>query len=194
MSTEPQQAGADTRSRIVEAALALIAERGMTGVTMKAVAIAAGVSRQTLYNHYSDVDGIVSDSLQAHQQGSLDDLRTLLATIESPSSRLEHLVRHSGAIGVHHHPVGPLGQALSAEARSSLRSYDEELSAIIAGTLQAGIGEGAFRRDIDVARDAQLVKGMLDATVELAAKDPEAVHDIVATATRTVIAAVASQA
>lgn len=184
------QAGTDTRTRIIGAALDLIADRGMTGVSMKAVAAAAGISRQTLYNHYADVGAIVIDSLEAHQQASLDELRTMLATIESPSGRLEHLVRHVGAVGAHHHSMGVLGQALSAEARSLLGKYDEDFSAVVADVLQAGIDTGAFRQSIDVLRDARLLMRMLDATAELAAGDREHLQEIIATATRTVLAAV----
>ena len=45
--------------RITAAALTLVAERGMSGVTMSAVAAEAGVARQTVYNHFSDVDAII---------------------------------------------------------------------------------------------------------------------------------------
>ncbi len=192
MSPEPRNQ--DTRGRIVEATLELIADRGMSGVTMKAVAAAAGISRQTLYNHYSDVDAIVVKSMEAHQQATLDELRTMLSTIESPSGRLEHLVRHSGAVAVHHHPVDTLGQALSAEARSLLSKYHDAFRAIIVDVLQSGIETGAFRQDIDVERDSRLLVRMLDATVELAAADPEHLGDVVAAATRTVLAAVAATA
>ncbi len=189
MSTEPQ-AGADTRSRIIAAALGLIAEHGMTGVTMKAVAATAGVSRQTLYNHYSDIDAIVVETLQAHQKATLNELRSILETIESPPGRLEHLVRHSAATGVHHPPIGPLEPALSVAARARLHEYDQGLLAIIMDTLHAGIETAAFRPDIDVARDTHLVTHMLNATAELAAASPENLSDIVSSATRTVLAAV----
>ena len=161
---------------------------------MKAVADAAGISRQTLYNHYPDVDGIVVDSLRVHQQATLDELRTILATIESPSDRLGHLVRHAGAIGVHHHPTATLVQALSAEARSILDEYDQGYLAIVADTLRAGIETAIFRPDLDVARDARIVMRMLDATAELTAADHGRVHEIVTAATRTVMAAVAPNA
>jgi AcrR family transcriptional regulator len=191
MITEPP-AGADTRSRIIEATLTLIAARGMTGVSMKAVADEAGVSRQTLYNHYPDVDAIVVESLEAHQKATLEELRAMLATIESPSGRLEHLVRHAGAVGSHHHPTTVLGQALSVEARSLLAGYDEEFAAVVADVLRAGIATAEFRPTIDVGCDARLMVRMLDATAELAAADRERLHDTVAAATRTVLAAVAA--
>jgi AcrR family transcriptional regulator len=193
MSTQPHT-GADTRGRIIEAALGLIAEHGMTGVTMKAIAATAGVSRQTLYNHYSDVDAIVVESLEAHQKATLDELRAMLATIVSPSGRLEHLVRHSAAVGAHHHPIGILGQALSVEARSSLGTYEEDLFAIIAETLQSGIDAATFRPDIDVVRDARLIRHMLNAVAELTAANPEQAPDTVAAAIRTVTAAVTTSA
>jgi AcrR family transcriptional regulator len=192
MITEPP-AGADTRSRIIEATLTLIAARGMTGVSMKAVADEAGISRQTLYNHYPDVDAIVVGSLEVHQQANLDELGAMLATIESPAGRLEHLVRHSGAAGALHHPIGVLGQALSAEARSLLERYDQDLCAVIADVLRAGIDSGDFRPSIDVVHDARLLMRLLDGTAELAAADPEHLVEIVAAATRTVMAAVVSK-
>lgn len=178
------------RDRIVGAALELIATRGLGGVTMKEVASSANVSRQTLYNHFRDVDSIVVHSLHDHQQAALDELRKMLATIDSPSGRLEHLVRHSGAVGVNHHPIGLLGQALSVQARSSLETYEEELLTIIVDTLQTGVDAAEFRTDIDVTRDARLIRHMMDAVAELTAADPEQAPGTVAAAVRTVKAAV----
>ncbi|HEU4894721.1 MAG TPA: helix-turn-helix domain-containing protein, partial [Acidimicrobiia bacterium] len=49
------------RRSIQEAAVRLISERGMPNVAMSAVAEEAGVSRQTVYNHYPDLESIVID-------------------------------------------------------------------------------------------------------------------------------------
>lgn len=187
-------AQASTRERIIEAALRLMAERGFAGVTMKAVAETAGIARQTLYNHFPDVDSIVAEAIEAHQIESLDALRSVLATIESPVARLEHLVRQSAAAAVHHHPVVGIQHGLSAKMRATLLRHDAELLSIIEDTLQEGIVTGDFRADLDVNRDAHLVKRMLDTTAELASTDPEALHATVAAATRTVLASVAAGA
>lgn len=192
MTDTNTSARASTRDRIIEAALRLMAERGFAGVTMKAVAETAGIARQTLYNHFPDVDSIVAEAIEAHQIDSLNSLRSVLATIESPGARLEHLVRQSAAAAVHHHPAVGIQHGLSAEMQATLRRHDAELLSIIEGTLQAGIVSGEFRADLDVNRDAQLVKRMLDAVAELASTDPEGLHATVAAATRTLVASVAA--
>lgn len=179
-----------TRDRIVEATLHLIAEKGLGSVAMSDIASRADISRQTLYNHFGDVDTIVAASLAAHQRAALDDLAAILATIAAPLERLEHLVRHSGAVGVEHHPTGAIEHALSPDARSILAGYEAEMATLIEGILDSGVKANAMRQDIDPARDARLIMRMLDGIVEQASADPERVHDIVASATRTVRAAV----
>jgi AcrR family transcriptional regulator len=213
MSNTEQQPS--TRERIIEATLRLIADRGFAGVTMKAVAENAGIVRQTLYNHFPDIDSIVGETIEAHQIESLDALRSVLATIESPVARLEHLVRQSAAAAAHHHPVAGIQHGLSTEMqptaaadhhhpvagiqhglstemRATLLRHDTELLSIIEDTLQAGIDDGDFRPDLDVSRDAQLMKRMLDAAAELVSADPSAIHATVAAATRTLLASVAA--
>jgi AcrR family transcriptional regulator len=192
MTNTKASAEMSTRDRIIEAALGLMADHGFAGVTMKAVAETAGVARQTLYNHFPDVDSIVAETVEAHQIESLEALRSVLATIESPVGRLEHLVRQAAAAAVHHHPAVGIQRGLSAEMQATLHRHDAELLSIIESTLQTGIESGEFRADLDVNRDAQLVKRMLDAVSELAATDSEGLHATVAAATRTLLASVAA--
>ncbi len=182
----------DTRNRIVEAALELMTERGFASVTMKAVAETAGIARQTLYNHFPDVDSIVAEAIEAHQVENLQALRGVLATIESPVARLEHLVRQAAASAVHHHPAAGIQHGLSAEMQTTLDRHDAELLSIIEGTLQAGIESDEFRADLDVSRDAHLIRRMLDGVADLVATNHDDLSATVAAATRTLLAAVAA--
>lgn len=190
-STNPS-AQMSTRDRIIEAALGLMTEHGFAGVTMKAVAETAGIARQTLYNHFPDVDSIVAEAIEAHQIESLESLRSVLATIESPVARLEHLVRQAAAAAVHHHPAVGIQHGLSAEMQATLHRHDAELLSIIESTLQAGVESDEFRADLDVNRDTQLIKRMLDAVADLVSTDPEGLHATVAAVTRTLLASVAT--
>lgn len=182
-----------TRDRIIAAALGLMTERGFAGVTMKAVAETAGIARQTLYNHFPDVDSIVAEAIETHQIDSLNSLRSVLATIESPVARLEHLVRQAAAAAVHHHPAAGIQHGLSAEMQATLQEHDAELTSIIEGALRAGIESNEFRSDLDIATDAQLIKRMLDAVAELTSANPEGLHATVAAATRTLLASVTAR-
>ena len=53
-------------TRIVEAALQVIDQAGFSGVTMSSVAARAGVTRQTIYNYFPDVESIVARALTEH--------------------------------------------------------------------------------------------------------------------------------
>lgn len=180
-----------TEERIVAATLELMIELGLSGITMTAVAESAGVARQTLYNHFPDVETIITAAVQAHQRESIRALEGILATIPDASARLEHLVRHLAAAAVHHAPMPAIHDSLSAPARETLVVHDRQLRSIIATTLRDGIITGAFRRDLDIARDTIVVHRMLQAVGELVGKEPGAVDEVVTTAARTVLAAVA---
>lgn len=179
----------DTRQRIIEAALELMAERGMSGVTMSAVAKSAGIARQTLYNHFPSVEDIAAAALEAHRVDIGDDLRVMLGTYANPADQLAHLVRHVAASAAHHAPLPMFRDGLSAEVRATLAEHDDAMRSVIAEVLRTGKASGDFRTDLDPDRDAHLVQAMLQRVSEIAAdaSDPEGV---VTTVTRTVLAAV----
>ena len=178
------------RERIMEAALGLIVERGLGGVTMTAVAEAAGVSRQTVYNHFEGVDAIVGATIAAHQADSIRSLEALLATVDNPSGRVEHLVRHAAAMASHGHGAPGLQHGLSPGVQEILDGHTAELRSLIARILKDGVESGEFRSDLDPESDAVLVQRVLDGVGDLVAADPDGVARIVARSTRTVLAAV----
>ncbi|MGD2044352.1 MAG: TetR/AcrR family transcriptional regulator, partial [Acidimicrobiia bacterium] len=65
------------RHAIQDAAVRLVGELGMPNVSMSAVAEKAGVSRQTLYNHYSDLESIVLDAARSE----IDVARGIIADV-----------------------------------------------------------------------------------------------------------------
>ncbi|MCP4303822.1 MAG: TetR/AcrR family transcriptional regulator [bacterium] len=176
--------------RIVHATLGLILEHGISGITMSAIAREAEVARQTLYNHYPDVESIVTAAMETHQRESLDTLTELMRTINSPAGRLEHLVRHAAAVAAHGHPTFRYG--FSARHQKLVAEYDHGVRSLVAAALTDGIASGAFRADLDLRRDPLLVQRMINATGELVGDDPEDAAAAVAVTVHTVLAAVAS--
>ena len=177
--------------RIVHATLDLILEHGVSGVTMSAVAREASVARQTLYNHYPDVESIVTAAMEAHQRESLDMLTELMRTIDTPAGRLEHLARHAAAVAAHGHPTFRYG--FSSRHQELVAEYDQGVRSLVATALADGIASGQFRDDLDPPRDALLIQRMIDATGELVAEDPEHAASAVAAAVHTALTAVRRQ-
>lgn len=176
------------KERIQHAAVVLISQQGLSGVTMSSLAKAAGVSRQTLYNNYPDVDSVVADAVDTHNQESLQHLDDSLALCSTPGDRLTQLVRHFAAIGAHGH-TGQWELGLSAAARKHLSTYEAAIHDRIGATVVAGVTNGEFRSDLDPETDTALVFALLKGVQDQASTKPENAAAVVATGTRTLRAA-----
>jgi AcrR family transcriptional regulator len=150
-----------TRRRIVEAALALFSARGFADSQMKDVALAAGMSRTSLYRYFQDklalslviVERMLALILGAGGRGggAADGARTGLARIErhilsrwlSPRFGREYafLAEFDAAYSGRGIP-----RSFAARLRRALRGYsDAELMELI----RAGIRDGSVRPDLD---------------------------------------------
>ena len=174
--------------RIIEATLRLIADHGLGDITMLKIAESAGVARQTLYNHYRDVDGIVVEAMTRHNEESLRLLDAALRVVDRPEDKLEQLVRHTVAIGAHAHGSG-LEHSLGPSARVAVRQYDDALDERIREILEDGQRTGSFREDLSPDTDAALIRHLLSGVAERAAttSDPATLSE---TGARTLLAAV----
>jgi AcrR family transcriptional regulator len=186
-STGPRRSAND---RILEAALSLIADAGLGAVTMIEIAETAGVARQTLYNHYPDVDSIVVEAIGRHNRESIQLLEAALRVVDRPEEKLEQLVRHMVSIGAHAHHASGIEHGLSAGARETLGEYDAELDRRIRQVLEDGRRTGAFRDDLTPDVDAVLIRHLLNGLAHQAARAPTSAPKLAATGIRTVLAAV----
>ncbi len=179
--------------RILHAALTLIAEDGFGGLTMARIAATADVARQTLYNHYPDVDSIVTAALEQHNRESLQLLESALRVVDDPAGKLEQLVRHTVAVGAHGHHAPGLEQGLSAEARAVLGEYHDTLDGHLRAVLEEGRRRGVFRPDLTPDVDAVLIRYLLGGLAERAAAAPDRATALTTAGTRTVLASVAAR-
>ena len=179
-----------TDDRIITAALTLIAGEGLGSVTMRRIAETAGVARQTLYNHYPDIDAIVVEAMERHNRESIELLNSTLAVVDSPIDKIEHLVRHAVAVGAHAHQVPGIAHGLSPTARAKLDAYGTAVKSLVGQIIEAGQGSGAFRLDLDPDVDPELIRLMLDGLAEQAGRSPEAAAAIADAGTRTILAAI----
>lgn len=68
------------RQALIDAAAALVVERGLANVTVSAVAAGAGVTKGALFHHFADRDALVAamiDSLLRQLDQQLDDLMSV---------------------------------------------------------------------------------------------------------------------
>ena len=95
---------ADTRARIVGAALAIYLERGLSGTSNLAIARAADVAPATVRNHFPEA----SDLTQAVFEALLVDVRipsqAIFDGLDDPAARVERLARELAAFYVRSEP------------------------------------------------------------------------------------------
>lgn len=87
-------APADTRTRILDAALELIGRQGVARTSLEDVAAGAGVSRQTVYRHAGSRDGLLTLLVLREEERLLGRLREVVAGQHELRAALE------AAIGV----------------------------------------------------------------------------------------------
>ena len=145
--------GAATRARIVGAAERLFAERGFAGVSMPAIAAAAGITAGAIYKHFQGKEELFFSVVrravdaapttnEAHGRTGPAALAAIVAAYTTP--RLKRVRRL--AVEIHH------AAAQNAKVRRLLRSSVEREI----GQLAQGIARAQRAGEIDAALDPQL--------------------------------------
>jgi AcrR family transcriptional regulator len=96
------------QSDILEAAWTLLSERGYAGWTLADLAERSGVSRRTLYLHFSSKEEIAAETVAKNLLRSAERIRSVAGT--DPVARLRAVVRWLVDRGAEPHviPVGPI--------------------------------------------------------------------------------------
>ena len=150
----PPRATADgTLRRVQETALALFAERGYHGVSMRELAAAAGIRASSLYVHVASKEDLLLQLIVLGHEEHRDAMRqaTLDADGGMPEAQLAAAVRAH----VRFHATFPL---LALVSNNELRSLGDEARAIVAAVrgdaegllrdiIERGIRTGAFHCD-----------------------------------------------
>ena len=158
----------DPRERIMLATFELVSEEGLGAVTMTAIAERADVARQTLYNHFTDVEQIVIAGMDEFNDNGFRNLTNLLEATATTEAKLDLLVRHTIATVSHGHGLVDLRSALSSEARAHLDRHVVSFRALIEAIVAEGVADGSLDESVDPSIHAVLVEGLLLAAGDLA--------------------------
>jgi AcrR family transcriptional regulator len=83
-----QERSARTQQRIVEAALAVFAERGPDAPVIDDFVAAAGVARGTFYNHFESVEELLQATSEATTRAVVQAVEGAMSGLEGPTLRL----------------------------------------------------------------------------------------------------------
>lgn len=176
---------------IVASAMAIIARDGVSALTMSAIADEAGISRQTLYKYFPDVDAVLLG--MAHLSEAMEsDLAERVERAEDATAGLLLFVDASIAAAAAGHPSPTaLVSILPPEARASLQAHVDRAEALVVRLMRRGLEDGSFRADLDPELDGRLVYGMVMAANDLAERTPADASRLAERVARSVLRVVA---
>ncbi|GIG59499.1 TetR family transcriptional regulator [Longispora fulva] len=154
----------DTRQRLFDAAITLIAERGYSSTTVDEIAAAAGVAKGTVYYNFTSKPELFTELLR-HGIGALTtELRAAAEGLSGPdgvhavaTAQLRYIQRYQ-----------PFAQLLMAEMWRTNREWQPTLHALrdeavtaIAEVIQRGVDAGEFDKRVDVRFGASALFGVV---------------------------------
>ncbi|WP_147943865.1 TetR/AcrR family transcriptional regulator [Microbispora sp. CSR-4] len=182
--------GEERRADLLDAALAVFAERGVDEATVSDITTRADVAKGTFYLYFPSKDHLVAALWERYVNGFLDLAGKALAdptgdAAGALTALLERLIDHAVAHADLHRIV--YGSA-DARALALCREIDQRVVEVIAEAIRRGVDAGALR-PCDPAAFANVVyhgaHGMLHEA--LAGGAPYGRDEVVATARRIVV-------
>ena len=155
------------REATLDAAAALVAERGLASVTMSEIAEKTGIGRATLYKYFPDVEAILVAWHERQISGHLEHLAEVRDQAVGAGERLK-AVLEAYALLSHGHRDGEVAALLHrgkhvTRAETHLRDFIKDL-------VTEGARTGDFRDDIAPAELASYCLHALGATGGLPSK------------------------
>lgn len=169
----------DSRRRLIEAAITLLAERGYAGTSLAAIGETAGVSRGLVTHHFGSKDQCIAevvtsiresvvDRVQGVERHGIAALENLVRTYLGDDPTMAASARAMYAVIVHAATAGPSVRPAVAENNRALRQMIEVM-------LSEAIAANEIAGDVDVPKLAigiagvmrgVLIEQMIDADVD----------------------------
>ena len=154
--------------RILEAALAVFAEKGFFVSRISDIADRANVADGTVYLYFKNKDEILTTAINTAFETFMNNARTELGKIADPAERLRKLARlHLEALGGNRNAAIVFQMELRGSTRLSEFSHQHliEYFNLVRVAIQEGQQSGVFRKDMPDKIAANCFFGALDEMV-----------------------------
>ena len=149
MSADEKKA-TDTKKRIFEAALTIFTEKGYAGTTMDDVISAAGVSKGSIYWHFSSKQDLFSELFEYFFEGIKESYTAALESHAAPMEKIRLMIRETlttvcAQIEVMRAFMEFFNIGMKdAEFRSKFTRFYVDMTSILAEVIDEGIRGGDF--------------------------------------------------
>jgi AcrR family transcriptional regulator len=148
----------EVREAILDAAAALVDERGPTAVTMSRIAAAAGIGRATLYKYFPDVEAILLAWHERQVGRHLEQLAAVrdrpgapgarLAAVLEAYARIVHAHPHARIVHAHPHAHPHALPAAQLHRREHVARAQHRLREFVRDLVAEGAAAGDVRSDV----------------------------------------------
>ncbi len=161
------------REGILNAAASLFRQHGYGGVSLRAIAHAAGIKAGSIYYHFPSKDAIITEILDAGILKVHEEARACVEALPAGApaeailraalrGHLRALLEHGDYTSANVRIFGQVPPAVRDANLSIRRDYEKYLDDLLSN-LQA---DGAIRADVNISRFRLLLIGALNATLE----------------------------
>ncbi|HOX92242.1 MAG TPA: TetR/AcrR family transcriptional regulator, partial [Spirochaetales bacterium] len=154
-----------TKERILDAALSLMKTLGKDGLTVDAAAELAGVTRKTVYNHFSGRDALVDEASMTWVDKNLAALRSLASDpVLNPPAKLSAVVEYGLSVM---RQSGRITRSRRMEAEllapaAAKRELEQRLSEFISEIVQLAQDAGYIRPEFATSRLTLIIMNIVE--------------------------------
>lgn len=157
---------AGPRSRILDAALALMSEQGSAGASMRQLATACGLNVATIYHYFPSKNDLLHSVMEERRYGErLSSETPPIDAAQPPRARLATLLEWLWANALDEEAVWRLliGESIRGEAAAAASA--SVVVDALAGALETWLGDGFPELAGDQAALARVIRGQVFALV-----------------------------
>ena len=159
---------ASVRDATLDAAAALVAEHGLSAVTMSAIAKETGIGRATLYKYFPDVETIMTAWHERQIATHLHHLVEIGDRAAAGGDRLEAVLTAYAMMTHQHHDGGEMATLLHQGAH--VTEAERHLLGFVETLIAEGVANGTVRDDVAPAELAAYCLHALGAVGSLPSK------------------------
>lgn len=157
------------RRQIAQAALQVIAQRGLGGLSMAGLARQVGLVPSAIYRHYRGKEEVLSAAMEAIVQKAQANLQAVCRQTQDPLERIRRLLMRQVAM-VREIPAMPriiFAEGLPGPRRAQAYGMLKGFLGALADIIRQGQCQGAIRKDIEAFSLAVMAWGLLAPAVIL---------------------------
>lgn len=169
----------EQRRSIVGAALGLLMDEGASGLTMASLADRAGISRQTLYRYFPDLDSVLAASVDGIAEAD-EHFRQALLSEGEPREQLHRAVDALiDASGHGSEQIEAFLAALPPDARSHVQAHRQRTIDLLGEILSTLGSRPDSPYDADPSTDAELIFGLVSVSDDRSRERTHRIIDLI---------------